>query len=187
MWTRCNRAGIGQIRTRALGVARRTTGHCADEIYAAGKKGNFLYNDDIGVTWSEEFAPAVGNPEDMKDVWVSPTGETFTAAEKGQWIYCALSTLAQIDGVGGYRSAVVGSVVQWKTLSERGTLGFHVLRQDPESGEYRRVNKQLLPGLLYSRLGATYRLLDPAAQPGEIYRYELIEVEAAGETHLRPL
>jgi hypothetical protein len=83
--------------------------------------------------------------------------------------------------------AVVGSVVQWKTLSERGTLGFHVLRQDPESGEYRRVNKQLLPGLLYSRLGATYRLLDPAAQPGEIYRYELIEVEAAGETHLRPL
>ncbi len=151
-----------------------------DEIYAVGKKGNYLYSDDGGVTWTELVAPVLNAPEDIKDVWVSPTGKTFMAGKKGQWTYCALATEAEIGEVTAYRSAVVGSVVQWETLTERGTLGFHLLRLDPESGKYRQLNKRLLPGLLYSRLGGKYRFLDPTAEPGQVYSYKLVEVETAG-------
>ena len=150
-----------------------------NEIYAVGKKGNYLYSDDGGATWTALAVAAPGD-EDQKDVWVSGTGKTFIAGKKGQWSYCALATNAELGEVTAYRSAVVGSVVEWQTFSERGTLGFHVLREDPQSGEYIRLNTQLLPGLVYSRLGGSYRFLDATAEPGQLYRYKLVEVEAAG-------
>ena len=48
-------------------------------------------------------------------------------------------------------------VVEWKTGSEIGTVGFYLLRLDEETGKYRKVNKKLLPGLLHSPPGGVYR------------------------------
>jgi len=73
-----------------------------------------------------------------------------------------------------------GVVVQWQTTSEHGTVGFHLMRFDERSGGYRRVNEKLLPGLLHSRNGGTYRYVDPEAMVGEIVTYELVELEATG-------
>ncbi|VAX07157.1 hypothetical protein MNBD_GAMMA26-1433 [hydrothermal vent metagenome] len=93
----------------------------------------------------------------------------------------AASTLATIGDMLAYSE---GSrvVVQWNTLSEQGTVGFHLERLDEGSGKYQRLNKKLLPGLLHSRYGGTYRYRDRKARVGNTYTYRLVEVEASGNT-----
>jgi len=71
-------------------------------------------------------------------------------------------------------------VVQWETASEVGTVGFNLLRSDEVTGEYHQVNEQLLPGLLRSPQGGTYRYVDPSASPGGTYSYKLEEAESNG-------
>ena len=92
----------------------------------------------------------------------------------------ALATNAQISAFGAYRSAATGSVVEWKTVSEQGTLGFHLERYDATSGQFVRVNDWLLPALPHAYLGGTYRFTDLTADTGEVNRYRLVEVPMAG-------
>lgn len=72
-------------------------------------------------------------------------------------------------------------IVEWETASEVGTVGFNLLRQDPVSGEFARVNDGLLPGLLTAPHGGVYRYLDRAVAPGQTYSYLLEEIEANGD------
>ena len=72
-------------------------------------------------------------------------------------------------------------VVEWETASERGTLGFYLKRKGGKHGKFKRVNKKLMPGLLFSPKGGTYRLVDKKARPGGTYTYLLVEVEARGK------
>jgi hypothetical protein len=71
-------------------------------------------------------------------------------------------------------------IVEWKTASEESTVGFYLLRKDRDSGEYRQINSKLLPGLINSRQGGTYRLVDEGASLGEGATYKLVEVESRG-------
>lgn len=71
-------------------------------------------------------------------------------------------------------------VVQWATSSENDTAGFYLLRLDGSTGEYIRINDQLLPGLLTSPQGGTYSLVDLGASPYNNLTYILMEVEAKG-------
>ncbi|MFT6044512.1 MAG: hypothetical protein ACI9WC_000209 [Arenicella sp.] len=73
------------------------------------------------------------------------------------------------------------AVLRWDTLEERGTVGFYVERADAQSN-WVLINNQMLPGMVFAPLGAEYRLVDPAAQGGEVYQYRLIELEASGNT-----
>ncbi len=57
-------------------------------------------------------------------------------------------------------------VVEWRTTFEMGTLGFDLLRLDPEDGEFSKTNVNLIPGLLTVPQGGTYRWVDPSARPG---------------------
>jgi len=72
-------------------------------------------------------------------------------------------------------------VVEWETVSERGTLGFYLKRKSGKHGKFKRVNKKLMPGLLFSPKGGTYRLVDKKAKPGGTYTYLLVELEARGK------
>jgi hypothetical protein len=91
----------------------------------------------------------------------------------------SLATRAVIGDLQAYASDR-GVVVEWTTLAEHATVGFHLLRFDAHSGEYVRVNDRLLPGLLHSRHGGTYRYVDPQAQVSELHSYRLVEIEADG-------
>jgi hypothetical protein len=71
-------------------------------------------------------------------------------------------------------------VVEWSTSGEAGTVGFHLFRQEPGSGEFVQVNQKLLPGLLHEPQGGSYRYIDKGARPGGQYTYKLIEVERNG-------
>ncbi len=73
-------------------------------------------------------------------------------------------------------------IIEWDTASETGTLGFDLYRKERHKGSrYIKINDQLLPGLLVSREGGTYRYADTTAKSGKIYKYKIIEVEVKGK------
>ena len=90
-----------------------------------------------------------------------------------------IATRATVGTVSAYDTPH-GPVVQWETLSEHGTLGFHVRRYSESSARFERINHRLLPGLLHSPHGGTYRLRDAGVRVGETHVYEIVEREANG-------
>lgn len=92
-------------------------------------------------------------------------------------------TLALVSNLSAWAAPGSGVVVGWRTQSEWGTLGFDLLRLDPGTGEYRKVNQALVPGLFDSPLGGDYRVTDPIARSGHEYTYLLRELEADGATY----
>lgn len=73
-------------------------------------------------------------------------------------------------------------VVEWKTASEVGTIGFHVERLDPKTNSWIRVHDGLLPAILTGPQGGSYRLRDATAPTRETLTYRLVETEASGLT-----
>lgn len=71
--------------------------------------------------------------------------------------------------------------LEWTTASEIGTVGFYLKRWDDRKDRYVSVNERLIPSLIGSTAGGTYRVIDREASPGEPYRYLLVEVEASGK------
>jgi hypothetical protein len=69
-------------------------------------------------------------------------------------------------------------VLEWTTALESGTAGFKLKRE--EQGEFLPVYEGLLPALLHSPQGGTYRYLDSGAESDRVYRYQLIEVASDG-------
>jgi len=72
------------------------------------------------------------------------------------------------------------AVVEWETTSEIGTLGFYLYRKDIRGRDYKRLNSRILPGLLVSCQGGTYRYVDETAIPGATYTYRVVEKEFKG-------
>ncbi len=88
-------------------------------------------------------------------------------------ILAALTQYLDSDGDGQV------AIVAWETLEERGTIGFYVERQS-DGGSWITLNDEMLPGLITAPMGGEYMLADPQAVSGHLYRYQLIEQEAAG-------
>ncbi|MBU1692987.1 MAG: DUF11 domain-containing protein, partial [Verrucomicrobia bacterium] len=70
--------------------------------------------------------------------------------------------------------------LEWETVAEIGTVGFHLYRRDPGGAETVRVTEDLLPSVVGAPQGGIYRFVDPTAAPGRTYLYELEEIEAGG-------
>ncbi|MGD9872967.1 MAG: SdrD B-like domain-containing protein [Kiritimatiellia bacterium] len=69
-----------------------------------------------------------------------------------------------------------GVVVEWLTGSEIGTAGFYLERLN-RSGNFVRVNDEMLPSLFGAPLGGTYQYPDRA---GAAAQYRIVEVEYNG-------
>ena len=76
-----------------------------------------------------------------------------------------------------------GVVVEWNTSIEVGTVGFHLLRHDAETGEYVQVNERLLPALFGEAPGGRYTFPDPTAPVRDGLTYKLVEMDAQGTSH----
>ena len=107
--------------------------------------------------------------------WDSELSESVNPADR-QAILQALLQFLDPDGNGQL------ALLNWNTLEERGTVGFHVERR---SGQHAwvRINQSMLPGLITAPLGGEYKLADPSAEAGTNYEYKLIEIEATGRTN----
>ena len=124
--------------------------------------------------------------------YVDETGNTTQAL--ATYTFGPLCQLAITTGTSLPTLAVISSfdaheengqaVVEWKTASEVGTAGFYLLRQDKETGDYKQINKRLLPGLINSPHGGTYRLVDHGASLSEGANYKLVEIESKGRQRI---
>lgn len=76
-----------------------------------------------------------------------------------------------------FRGAVA---LEWTTNSELGTVGFYLKRWDARASRYVEVNTRIIPALISSPQGGTYRFIDVDAAPGRSLLYLLDEIVASG-------
>lgn len=74
--------------------------------------------------------------------------------------------------------------VEWSTETEMNTAGFNLFRGESPDGPFPvRVNEQLIPPAADPLTGGQYSYLDRTAQAGQVYYYQLQEVERNGGTN----
>lgn len=111
---------------------------------------------------------------DLLEFWDSALAASLADANRAE-LLDALQGYLDPDGDG----QVV--VLRWQTLEERGTIGFYAERQIAGK-DWKRINEDMLPGLIDAPMGAEYLLFDPEVGRLPEYLYRLIEVEAWGTT-----
>jgi hypothetical protein len=89
-------------------------------------------------------------------------------------------TYAAVSGFAAYVGEDGETVLEWRTASEIGTVGFVLERLNRQRGEYEPVSEEMLPGVLDPPHGGVYRLADPAAAPGSEQTYQVVEITAQG-------
>ncbi len=72
-------------------------------------------------------------------------------------------------------------VVQWQTDAEVRTSGFYLKRYRPETDRYEAVHEDMLPSVVGSPQGGTYRVVDEDAPLGGPLSYVLLEIENNGK------
>jgi hypothetical protein len=71
--------------------------------------------------------------------------------------------------------------LQWETVVEIDTLGFHLYRSESPAGLRLRLNDELIPSLMPdSAAGSTYTWLDSVPEAGATYYYWLEDVSIHG-------
>ncbi|CAK8724592.1 hypothetical protein KKHLCK_14480 [Candidatus Electrothrix laxa] len=107
---------------------------------------------------------------------VTIDGADVTDADFG--LAPVIATYAVVSSFKAYVNGDNQTVLEWKTASEIGTIGFILERLNEQSGKYQAITKQLLPGMLSPPHGGTYRYVDKTAQRGRSYTYRVVEVAA---------
>ncbi len=74
-----------------------------------------------------------------------------------------------------------GILLRWTTEAEPDNAGFNIYRSQSESGDYVKVNENLIPSQGNATSGAEYSYLDKPDQAGN-YNYKLQSVSVTGET-----
>jgi len=69
-----------------------------------------------------------------------------------------------------------GVVITWRTLSEEGITGFHLLRALTQFGPWEEVTDEPIPARGMSGVGATYQVVDADVQSGFTYHYRLVTI-----------
>ena len=72
-------------------------------------------------------------------------------------------------------------VINWTTESEVDNAGFNILRGQTRTGEFTRINTQLIPGAGTTAERHTYVWTDTTAKPNVVYYYQIEDVSFDGE------
>ncbi len=91
-----------------------------------------------------------------------------------------VSTYSVLSSFAAYINDDGQTVLEWKTDSEVGTIGFVLERLNEKSGNYEAIS-DMLPGMLNPPMGGTYRYVDTAAAPGKEHSYQVREVAVNDE------
>ena len=85
-----------------------------------------------------------------------------------------------------------GSVaIRWITESEKDNAGFNILRSESRTGEFTKLNTQLIAGQGTTSERTAYEFVDKTAKPNVVYYYQIQDVSLDGDvqilkvTHLR--
>ncbi len=95
-------------------------------------------------------------------------------------IHLGLTTLVELVNFKAIASA--GQVnVSWETATELDNAGFHLWRCETKDGDYKKINKELIPAQGGASWGATYAVTDDRVTTGQVYFYKLEDVNMAGD------
>lgn len=72
-------------------------------------------------------------------------------------------------------------IITWATESELDNAGFNLLRSSSRSGEFTKINAQLIPGAGTTGEKNTYTWTDTSAKPNVVYYYQIEDVSLDGE------
>lgn len=75
--------------------------------------------------------------------------------------------------------------VEWSTASELNTAGYYLYRGLAEAGPFERITSQVIPAAGDPLTGGAYSYLDEDVRAGQVYYYQLIEVELDGNTQVQ--
>jgi hypothetical protein len=195
-WSDVNRNGVDNSEaglsgvtlelTNASGLAIGTTSTAADGSYSfAGlPAGTYTVrvSDTNGVLTGAETTferTELGLAASYNGQETVTLGPTTSNVNFGYYRGNALVTRAILSSFVA-RDVAGAQALEWTTVSEIGTVGFHLKRWDDREGKYVDVNEKLIPALITSPQGGVYRYLDREVLPGEPYRYLIVEVEASG-------
>jgi len=156
----------------------------------AGATASLTYQVSVTPASAGQRIPVTGTPASNGTTakYLDETGNTTQT--RATFTFGPLCELAMTQGllteavVSGFRASRAdggGVLLEWKTASEAGTVGFYVQRLDGATQRWQRVNSELLLGLLHAPQGGVYRFVDPGASPYEPQVYRLVEVEAGGK------
>ncbi len=155
---------IGRVRTNATG----------DYLFLDLPSGDYI------VVVESQGSLAEGMFQTTQPSGVEPITILASNVTNVNFGFNIVPTLAVIDDFRVYLDKDKNAVVQWHTISEIGTAGFHLERENPDTGDYGRLNSELLPALVDTPQGGYYRFLDPGVSKNEKHSYRLIELEADG-------
>lgn len=71
-------------------------------------------------------------------------------------------------------------IITWSTESELDNAGFNLLRSSSRSGEFTKINAQLIPGAGTTGEKNTYTWTDTGAHPNVVYYYQIEDVSLDG-------
>jgi hypothetical protein len=81
----------------------------------------------------------------------------------------------------GEKSSVL---VEWETAQELNHMGFHLYRARNSRGPFTRLTDKLISGPSFSVVGREYSFEDNDVTPGEIYYYQLEDLDIYGKKTL---
>jgi hypothetical protein len=79
------------------------------------------------------------------------------------------------------RGAGSSVLVEWETAQELNNMGFHLYRARNPWGPFTRLTDKLIPGLSGSVVGRKYSFEDKDVTQGELYYYQLEDLDIYGE------
>ena len=87
----------------------------------------------------------------------------------------------QLSSFYSKRNAAGAVVITWSTESELDNAGFNILRSQSRTGEFVRINAQLIPGAGTTGEKTAYTWTDTSAKPNVLYFYQIEDVSLAGD------
>ena len=132
----------------------------------------------IGGSSSESWDTNDGTKMNGKDA----NGDSISGTPKSQNSSYDISLSVTMNSFYAFMSQ--GTIVlRWRTESEVGCQGFHVLRSENQDDDYKRITTAIIPGQGHSSTGADYEFIDRYIQGGKGYWYKIEEISMSGEVH----
>ena len=82
------------------------------------------------------------------------------------------------------RTAMGTVLIKWTTESEVDNAGFNILRSQTQTGVFKIINTQLIPGAGTTAERNIYTWTDTTAKPNVVYYYQIEDVSFAGERQI---
>jgi len=95
-------------------------------------------------------------------------------------VQLGLTTLVELTSFTAKASAD-HVLLEWETATELDNAGFNLWRCETKEGQYKQINKELLPAEGGVSWGATYEATDNRVTTGQTYYYKLEDVNFAGD------